>query len=307
MLSSLVQDAQQSPQAPKLLDSRASTFSSISTRSGDSNASSTSRRPVVNAVANAAVAAKRWGLDALAARRGAQQAAKESGDRQKLPMGRGRPLPPPGMPLPPPDRKTKTAPMPVPKRKPIPGSGPAFEPQINGNEQGTNNFTHAVPDENLGTHYLLDRSEDKAPPLPDRNRQPGPDSTPSSDGLFVVEAPEFSSEPTTPMQEHAGVAYVPIAGNYAQTAETAPRKIEIEPLNDSLTDSVDISPQSRPDGLKSTGPDAPTLIKRRSTSRSISVASREEDAAVPIWAAAQEEDARSKSILVDEDSGTLHQ
>ena len=146
------------------------------------------KRTALAAVTNAAVSAKRWGLNAIqrhneavAARNGGP-ATNESPLDLNQPMGRGRPLPPPGMPLPMPDKKTKTAPIPVPKRKPVP------PPQL---------FAHESGEE---AEQRVERRPVPPPPLPKR-RQPAADDRGDGEDMLVVAAPA-DSEPTTPLGLH---------------------------------------------------------------------------------------------------------
>ncbi|SPQ19741.1 2210538d-24ce-4480-9233-a115c7cf385e [Thermothielavioides terrestris] len=146
--------------------------------------SSPTKRTALNAVANAAASAKRWGLNAFQRRpvdeAGAGQARRNesaSGLDLSQPMGRGQPLPPPGTPLPMPEKRAPTA---IPKRKPIPP--PSTEPHGEAVKQQTK--------------QTIERRPVPPPPLPKRRHYQEQEAT--DDNLLVVAAPA-DSEPTTPL------------------------------------------------------------------------------------------------------------
>jgi hypothetical protein len=106
---------------------RRETGSSVSSGLSSQSPGDGQKRTALNAVANAAATARRWGINAFQRRAHDEAAANHGhpGDNVppldlSQPMGRGQPLPPPGTPLPMPEKKTPTAPIQVPKRKPIP-------------------------------------------------------------------------------------------------------------------------------------------------------------------------------------------
>lgn len=295
----------------KPLDSRASTFSSIS---AESNSPNGNRRPVVNAVANAAATAKKWGLDALAARRTAQAAAKEAAAAEiAQPMGRGRPLPPPGVPLPPPDKRTKTAPIPVPRRKlaPAPASVSATSPTPHSrfhDERQAPSISYAKADSDARDEaQAASISYRKMPPaLPKRHAKD------DNQAVFVVDAPEADSEPSTPSHDTKQSSYMQARVEYGEDID-APRskmKVEHSPTTQLWRDGddeTDETPPNLPARNQSSRSSTPPLPRRRRVGRSISSSPGDDDQTLPSWAAAQEEEARSKSMWVDEDSGNLHQ
>jgi hypothetical protein len=145
------------------------------------------KRTALAAVTNAAVSARRWGLNALQ-RHGdgvkdqiEQGEGVTNGDKKEAsrippsidlskPMGGGRPLPPPGVPLPMPDKRTKTAQR---RKQPPPPPLPDRQP----------------------------RSEDRRPvpppPLPTRRQMASQPQPGDGEGMLVVAAPS-DSEPGSP-------------------------------------------------------------------------------------------------------------
>ncbi|KAL2172573.1 hypothetical protein VTG60DRAFT_4692 [Thermothelomyces hinnuleus] len=168
----------------KGLFNRRDTASSVSSGISSQSANESHKRNALNAVANAAASAKRWGLNAFQ-RRGNDDAAANHGNSGESapvvdlsqPMGRGQPLPPPGTPLPMPERKTSTAAMQVFKRKPV--SAPPTD-------------RYSEP-----SQHAIERRPAPPPPLPKR-RQPQPEQDGEGNGMLVVTAPA-DSEPTTPL------------------------------------------------------------------------------------------------------------
>ncbi|AEO54980.1 hypothetical protein MYCTH_2298256 [Thermothelomyces thermophilus ATCC 42464] len=168
----------------RALFNRRDTASSVSSGISSQSANESHKRNALNAVANAAASAKRWGLNAFQ-RRGNDDAAANHGNSGESapvvdlsqPMGRGQPLPPPGTPLPMPERKTSTAAIQVFKRKPV--SAPPTD-------------RHSEP-----SQHATERRPVPPPPLPKR-RQPQPEQDGEDNGMLVVTAPA-DSEPTTPL------------------------------------------------------------------------------------------------------------
>lgn len=235
---------------------------------------------MLSSVANAAATAKRWGLNALAARNSELSSAHDSPNLNE-PMGRGRPLPPPGMPLPPPDKKTKTAPIPVPKRKILP---PHLPPPGMPPRESTQEPSNIV------------KRQMAPPPLPMRRSDSPIDD--GSDGIFVVAAPE--SEPTTPLSESRPNYMHPWVDDVED--EELGTGSTIEAATRRATDSPPKSSYSR----DTSGSSSPALPRRRH-GKSMSSSPEEDDTQLPTWMAAQEEEARAKSMWVDEDSGNIHQ
>ncbi|KAK4040695.1 hypothetical protein C8A01DRAFT_35253 [Parachaetomium inaequale] len=173
---------------------RRETTSSVSSGISSQSANEPHKRTALNAVANAAASAKRWGFNAFQRRANDEAAAHHghTGDGApgldlSQPMGRGHPLPPPGTPLPMPEKKTPTIPIQVPKRKPIPPS--STEHHTGHAKQGGER--HPVP----------------PPPLPKR-RQRHSEQDGDENNMLVVTAPA-DSEPTTPLSASHSPTYVP--------------------------------------------------------------------------------------------------
>jgi hypothetical protein len=240
---------------------------STSSSSKSSTAAETKRLSLA-AVTNAAATAKKWGWNALQRNGDKTDTSSEETPTRPLVMGRGQPLPPPGVPLPRPDKKTKTAPIPVPKRKPIPPPDLPLKPSDTPSVlESFHSQKHAVP----------------PPPLPKRRSKEDEksSSSPADDGLFVVEAPPADSEPTTPMAENGPVYMQPWVDDFDEANEE-----EIETYTKPISN-----------------PTPPQLPKRRLPHRVLSSSPEEDGHKLPSWMAAQEEEARAKSTLVDEDAG----
>ncbi|EAQ89977.1 hypothetical protein CHGG_06596 [Chaetomium globosum CBS 148.51] len=186
--------------------SRRDTTSSVS--SGISTSDS-QKRTTLNAVANAAASAKRWGFNAFQRRPNDEAAthvnhSDESAPALDLsqPMGRGHPLPPPGTPLPMPEKKTSTAPIQVPKRKPIP------PPSTENHAEHTKRASERRP---------------VPPPLPKRRQPQNEDG--EEHGMLVVTAPA-ESEPTTPSSASNSPSYPPPQVDEVEASGTSPLKTE---------------------------------------------------------------------------------
>ena len=250
-------------------DRREDSTSTSSSGKSSTTEPNTKRISLAAVAGTAAATAKKWGWNLQ--RQGGQKldSTAEGSEKSSRPlvMGRGQPLPPPGTPLPPPDRKTKTAPIPVPKRKPLAAPNLPERHKDDGHESnGHNSHRHAVP----------------PPPLPKRRSRDDTKNVhePGDDGLLVVEAPANDSEPTTPMTEDAP-AYMP-------------------PW---VEDADDEEEKARPLSSASSAKTPPRLPKRRPQHRVLSGSPEEDGHKLPSWMAAQEEEARAKSTLVDEDAG----
>jgi len=241
-----------------------------STSSSGNSSTAEAKRISLAAVSSAAATAKKWGLNAL--QRHGESKADGSSEGKEVPsrplvMGRGQPLPPPGTPLPPPDRKTKTAPIPVPKRKPMPS------PSISHNQFDSGRGSD-------GSELVETKQPPVAqPPLPKRRSRESQATESTDDGLLVVAAPANDSEPSTPMSEHLS-EYMP---SWVDDAT----KLEQQQLQEQWAD--DLHP--------------PRLPKRRQVSRVLSSSPDEDGPELPSWQAAQEEEARAKISLLDEDMG----
>lgn len=190
-------------------------FSRRDTTSSVSSGISTSdqqKRTTLNAVANAAASAKRWGFNAFQRRPNDEAAAPPNHSDESAPvldlsqpMGRGHPLPPPGTPLPMPEKKTSTAPIQVPKRKPIPPR----------------------PTENHAEHTNQAGERSPVPPPLPRRRQPQSEDG-DEHGMLVVTAPA-ESEPTTPLSATNSPSYPPPQVDEVEDSGTSSLKAE-EPI-----------------------------------------------------------------------------
>lgn len=195
-LSSKASTRSQARPTSRGLFSRRDTAVSNSPGSASLDANEAQKRTALNAVANVAASARRWGLNAFQ-RRAADEASSShnrphdmtSGVDLSQPMGRGQPLPPPGMPLPMPERRTTTAPIQAPKRKPIPP--PSTE------QTGDKAKQPANP--------TVERRPVPPPPLPKRRHYQ--EEEPQEDNLLVVAAPA-DSEPTTPLSGSHSPSYI---------------------------------------------------------------------------------------------------
>ena len=247
---------------------------STSTSSSGKSSTGETKRLSLTAVTIAAATAKKWGWNAI--QRNQDQRTDGATDTQEpsppLVMGRGRPLPPPGTPLPPPDKKTKTVPIPVPKRKPLP---PPSLPQHSSKEANGHGERHAIP-----------------PPLPKRRSRENETSESTDDGVFVVAAPASDSLPSTPMSEHAPENNPVYMQPWADDVEGDENEVQNTPR-----------PEAAPDPPIPVSPRPPGLPKRRPLPRGLSTSPEEDGHKLPSWLAAQEEEQRSKSTWVDEDSG----
>lgn len=275
-------------------DSASTTSSIRSDHLVDTNSSS--KRVMLTSVANAAASAKRWGLNALAARNGdARKEGLPDSDHRpdtSLPMGRGRPLPPPGTPLPRPDRKTKTAPIPVPKRKPV--APPPVPPQPLATQGPVSTTRRSI-----------------APPaLPERPNRSHAASEYDDDGIFVVPAPETGS--TTPPADDKQ-NYLPPWVDDVEDEDITPDLS----LYEDLTTTGELRPIRKGDVTRKskTPPKLPSRTNARSASpvharrpeKSMSTSPEEDTRQLPSWMVAQEQEARARSMFVDDDAGNLHQ
>lgn len=270
-----------------------------SSSSAKSTASEPAKRLSLAAVTNAAATAKKWGWNALqrqSEQRSSGSITEESPTRP-LVMGRGQPLPPPGVPLPHPEKKTKTAPIPVPKRKAIPP--PNLQPKTQETETKSSTPSpkhHAVP----------------PPPLP-RRGEGQKEGSGEEEGVFVVAAPISESEPTTPLVEQT-VSYMPPwvddeeddSKHTKTTAEDTHKPPRLPRRStQSTVNSQEVERETEKEKEKEADDPKtpPRLPKRRAPTRVLSTSPEEDSHYLPSWVAAQEDQARARSNLVDEDAG----
>jgi hypothetical protein len=246
-------------------------------RRDDSSSSSVksneTKRISLAAVAGAAAQAKKWGWNAL--QRTGDHKNDDHPDESDRPrvMGRGQPLPPPGVPLPRPDKKSKTAPIAVPKRKPIiPPPTPEKHKENPNTSKPLSPQRHAVP----------------PPPLPKRRKiAEGKENQNGDDGLLVVSAPMTDSEPASPIDE-SPPSYMPPWVEDAEELGEAPK----------------VESAAKPEEPSTKSP--PRLPKRRTPHRVLSSSPEEDGDRLPSWMAAQEEEARAKITLID-DEGDVYE
>lgn len=249
-----------------------------STSSSSKSSAAEAKRISLAAVSNAAATAKKWGWNALQRsgdHKNTDPSTEESSSRP-LVMGRGQPLPPPGVPLPRPDKKTKTAPIPVPKRRPIAPPNLPLKAQDSTTDSSTiHSPQHALP----------------PPPLPKRRSKESNNTSIESadDGLLVVAAPAGDSEPTTPMSEHTPTYMQPWVDDEEDEERESNTALPSKPFPTNPPEPAHDQP--------------PRLPKRRPPHRALSTSPEEDGRHLPSWMAAQEEEARSKTNFVDEDTG----
>ncbi|KAG9247396.1 hypothetical protein BJ878DRAFT_186138 [Calycina marina] len=250
-----------------------------STPASSKSSTAEPKRISLPAVSSAAATAKKWGLNVL--QRHADQKADGTTDVKDSPsrplvMGRGQPLPPPGTPLPLPDRKTPTAPIPVPKRKPIPTASKSQQ-----------SLTHGP-----FSSESHDPKQQIAPPLPKRRNHESHVNENADDALLVVAAPTNDSEPTTPITTTSGPDYMPPWVDDTEEIEEAPKQLlEKQPLEKQPL--VKQRPEQQP----------PRLPRRKLWNRIVSSSPEEDGPRLPSWMSAQEEEARAKTVFMDEDTG----
>lgn len=237
----------------------------IPSSSSEKSSNMEPKRLSLAAVTNAAATAKKWGWNALQRHNDQKSDSSRFTDSAPQPriMGRGQPLPPPGTPLPPPDRQPKSAPIPVPKRKPVAPPPLAQQQREPGHES---NDIHKHPS---GSPMPLRKRRSR-----DRFSDDGTD-----DSLLVVAAPTGDSEPTTPSSENTPAYEPPWSENTREAEESGPLAAAVR----------DTEPVRLP--------------TRRLPHRVLSTSPEEDGPKLPSWLAAQEEEARTKSTFVDEDTG----
>ena len=266
------------------------------------------------ALLNAATAAKNWswgglsrkgrtenrsetseyaGLSDNSARQGEQRSASMSNKASERvgtpenPIGRGRPLPPPGVPLPPPTKRDSISSLKVPKRRPIP---PPPLPQRNG---------------------PLDKAKAK-PELPARARRNGSlsDGRNNQDGLLVVEAPsEDVALPDHGLRNQSiGNDHSDGDGHHLDAGRHAP---DADP--DGYGEFMDNVLVDEEDAVKGGfrlaehgSDDAPVETPKASATGPLEKPERlrsyadDDDHGMASWRSAEEEEARSKSVWINE-------
>jgi hypothetical protein len=256
------------PEAPKARSSASwrndPSRENSSSSTGKSSTAETKRLSLA-AVTNAAATAKKWGWNAI--QRQSDQ-IPDGGSKVTAP-----PLPPRvmgrGRPLPPPG-----IPLPPPDRKtktapiPVPKRKPVAQPALPQQQKDSGsdlNEIHIPP--SASPHPLRKR----------RSRDEGSNNS-ADDSLLVVAAPAGDSEPTTPLSDQAPPFLPPWVDDTEEGEESQ-----------AIAAVRDFEPAKVP--------------KRRPPHRVLSTSPEEDGPKLPSWMAAQEEEARAKSTLVDEDIG----
>ncbi|ESZ89575.1 hypothetical protein SBOR_10039 [Sclerotinia borealis F-4128] len=234
------------------------------TTSSAKSSTSETKRLSLAAVTNAAATAKTWGWNAIQRRSDQKASSSSESMGPTQPRVMGR-----GQPLPPPG-----VPLPPPDKKtktaPIPVPKRKLIPlpvlpQRHQTEAATNR----------------QHQNSQPPPLPRRASRKNTDT--GDNGLLVVSAP---SEPTTPV------------------TEDSPQYLQ--PWVDDVDESMEEHQQSKDAASSLSAPVAhepPQLPKRRHPRRVVSTSPEEDGHKLPSWMAAQEQEARTKSNFVDEDTG----
>jgi hypothetical protein len=255
------------PEAPKarsLASWRNDSSRENSSSSAGKSSTAETKRLSLAAVTNAAATAKKWGWNAI---------QRQS---DQIPDGSSKvtapPLPPRvmgrGRPLPPPG-----IPLPPPDRKtktapiPVPKRKPVAQPALpqQQNDSGSDLNEIRIPP-----------SASSRPLRKRRSRDEGSNNS-TDDSLLVVAAPAGDSEPTTPLSDQAP-PYLPPWVDDTEGEESQ-----------AIAAVRDFEPAEVP--------------KRRPPHRVLSTSPEEDGPKLPSWMAAQEEEARAKSTLVDEDIG----
>ena len=267
------------------------------------------------ALLNAAAAAKNWGWGNLS-RKGKTENKAETPERTgssenpvrrgeglatstlkrdaervgtpENPIGRGRPLPPPGVPLPPPTKRDSiSSSLKIPKRRPVP---PPPLPQRNGS---------------------LDKAKAK-PDLPPRARQNGSLSIAENhhEGVLVVEAPREEAAPPD-MDDHApsmGDQPPDDDGHHHRGMNQQTPDIDHdgygEFMDNVLVEDEDITDGSdrleEYDSAETSDKTLSTAAKDQSDTPAKMRSYSDDDHGMASWRSAQEEEARSKSIWMNE-------
>ena len=217
-------------------------------------------------IMSAANAAKNWGWNTLSRKSKTNGASNaERTGTPEHPIGRGRPLPPPGQPLPPPDKKGMMNSFGIPKRKSLP-------PPL-------------LPDRPAADTKILG-----APTTPNSRRNSHLPSTDGSTGtgLLVVEAP-LDSEPSSPITDEDD-GYGDFIQNPGEDNATADENEET--IADQMTPHAPDQAIGEDDGAEG--------IARPPTSGSMSDSYPDDDHGPASWNAAEEAEARSKSVWMEE-------
>ena len=217
------------------------------------------------AILAAATTAKNWSWGTLnrKGKQGNDAANGQKAGTPENPMGRGRPLPPPGQPLPPPDKRGSLNSLALPKRKPVPSP--------------------VSPSTRLVASPRPSRAGTQ-----ERSRQSSFAETESdASGLFVVEAP-LDPESRTSVEEEQD-----IYGDFISSVH--------DPNADEDEEDEIHKLQSSAEELKQRGKSRSITTSGQSGSTALSSSFEDGDAhGLSSWSVAQEEEARSRSVWMDE-------
>ncbi|MCJ1332982.1 hypothetical protein MMC10_009676 [Thelotrema lepadinum] len=219
------------------------------------------------AVLAAAAAAKNWGWNTLN-RKGKQSGHDPNGQRAgtpENPLGRGRPLPPPGQPLPLPGNRESASSLSLPKRKPVPSLMSPHNKGINGSR----------------------------PPLAisrEHSRQSSlAETEPPMEGLLIVEAPNDSESRSSTEDDQD------VYGEFLSSVNN----LNTEDGDGDSDDINQVQISNEEDAKILVGPNS-VSTRGRSASNHISTYEEDEAQALASWSVAQEEEARSKGVWMDE-------
>ncbi|RCI13910.1 hypothetical protein L249_8223 [Ophiocordyceps polyrhachis-furcata BCC 54312] len=174
--------------------------------SSSANGGETVKRGTLAAVTNAAVQARQWGWNAFQRQKDVRRERSNSKVDLSQPMGRGQPLPPPGVPLPgPTDLGARRA-------GPMRWAAAAAEKAVEADKEktpsaGKEKTLEADKEKTLeatqNSEQQLEEPVPPPPPPPQTRRRPGSreEAGDNEQSMLVVEAPEDSSQPGTPLME----------------------------------------------------------------------------------------------------------
>ena len=222
------------------------------------------------AIATAATAAKNWGWNALN-RKSKPQSSTPPGEKvgtPENPMGRGRPLPPPGQPLPLPDKRRTTTSLTLPKRKPVPSASSV----ISLNSGRSPQLSPATQGGHRRASSLVETKADAA-------------------AVMVVEAPDdHGSTSSAAEDDHDG--YGEFIDNVNVDDDEEDEKVNDGPASAQATDKA----ETRAVQVAR----SPSVTNRPLSSPLSSSYEDDDEHGLASWRVAQEEEARSKSVWMDE-------
>ncbi|RDA88981.1 hypothetical protein CP532_0654 [Ophiocordyceps camponoti-leonardi (nom. inval.)] len=184
-----------------LFQRRETSESSSSTNGGEAV-----KRGTLAAVTNAAAQARQWGWNAFQRQKDVRRERSNSKVDLSQPMGRGQPLPPPGVPLPgPTDLGGRRA---APMRWAAAAAEKAVEADKEKTPEADKEKTLEADKEKIleaaqTEQQLEERVPSPSPSPPQTRRRAGSreDAGDNEQSMLVVEAPEDSSQPGTPLTE----------------------------------------------------------------------------------------------------------